>query len=680
MLEIKSTNEYVQQVYDERDHYIVIGLTGRCGSGCSTTREILSGYRKFNPEDFLGQSKVNYISNEDRDRDIILNFAAQNPIVFDTIRVRDIITTYILDEQKCFFDLLNELYPHLAEGDGEKIKTEFYDYFGRVFSLESGTLADFNEFTKINKGIWEAITNNVYHFIEEINEQQYMYLFGQLTRISLVIRAFLLEHLGKNAFTTVYQYMGGIVRTFGQLRMPEPLHPLREAKNMHAIAKRINLLIKILRRKRWIEENYKKEALDRSTVEKNPVYVVVDSIKNVFEADYLKARYHSFYLVALTLDEETRRQRLFLNKGLDEAQINELDSREQPSKTKKLMKKFSINANTDFTEEVLLKLFGVKGKCGSFYASAYHDQSYLFTLQDVDSCIQNADILINNNGTIEDLSLKIMRYVCLMQHPGLVPPTIDERCMQVAQSAKLNSGCISRQVGAVVSNGKGSILSIGWNDAVSTEGNECISCIRRSFTTLVRNDDEMAYSYFELYNPDFRKKIREIVQNLSNINSEDVTDEYLFSSFVGCTRPLLKGVPLAFCFKDVYSLMENERNQVHTRAQHGEENALERCDRRLCSGGTLYTTSSSCELCAKKALSYNIKRIVYIEPYSGITEDHVLGHSVLNGVKIRRGNMRRTEAMSVELFTGATQSAYVKLYTPIFPLKDEIKLRGVNLQ
>ncbi len=28
--------KYVQEVYKDSSHYIVIGLTGRCGSGCST--------------------------------------------------------------------------------------------------------------------------------------------------------------------------------------------------------------------------------------------------------------------------------------------------------------------------------------------------------------------------------------------------------------------------------------------------------------------------------------------------------------------------------------------------------------------------------------------------------------------------------------------------------------------
>ncbi len=35
--------------------------------------------------------------------------------------------------------------------------------------------------------------------------------------------------------------------------------------------------------------------------------------------------------------------------------------------------------------------------------------------------------------------------------------------MQLAFSAKLNSGCISRQVGAVVTDDNYSIKSVGWN-------------------------------------------------------------------------------------------------------------------------------------------------------------------------------------------------------------------------
>lgn len=708
MYDYNLTNKYVKQVYNELDHCIVIGLTGRCGSGCSTTRDILNGQRGFYPEDFLGNPKSEYISNEERDREIILNFASQNPIVFDTVRVRDIITSYILDELDTFFLLLNELFIN-DQGDGKKIKEDFFYFFKSEFNNGREQLITFDEVAKRSKLLWEDISKNIYQFIERISEQQYDLLFHDLSKVSEVIRKFLLQH-NENAYTVVYQYIGSIIRSYGKLESPEQLMVQNDEKGMHAIAIRINYLLKIFRRKEWIDNNYLKKKEERDPVRKCNIRVVIDSIKNVFEADYLRARYQSFYLVALTLDNETRKQRLQINKGLNDLQIDIIDSREQPAEMKKLLKRNSktktdnrvlqdvdsytqsidiiINNNGD-NEHTSLKEDNVfeetyfNGKiCAQFYKKAYEDQTYMFKLQDVDSCIQNADILINNSGTKENLSLNIMRYVCLMQHPGLVPPTIDERCMQVAQSAKLNSGCISRQVGAVVSDKNGKILSVGWNDAPASGGNECISCIRRSFLKLVQREDEMAYSYFELNHSEFRDKLKEIMRHMCDMDKDrnSKSDTELFNTFVGRAREIIGGLPLSFCFKDLFTSMEGERNQIHTRAQHGEENALEACDKNLCRGGTLYTTSSSCELCAKKALSYDIKRIVYIEPYSGITNDHVLGHSVKEGVKNRRDNIFRTESMNVELFTGATQSAYVRLYTPIFPLKDELRLRGVDLQ
>ena len=51
-----------------------------------------------------------------------------------------------------------------------------------------------------------------------------------------------------------------------------------------------------------------------------------------------------------------------------------------------------------------------------------------------------------------------------MHHPGLVTPSNEERVMQIAHTAKHSSGCISRQVGAAITDENFSIKSIGWND------------------------------------------------------------------------------------------------------------------------------------------------------------------------------------------------------------------------
>lgn len=698
------TKEYVGQVYNELGHYIIIGLTGRCGSGCSTTRDILCVEGKLNPEDYMGNVTNDIEHNVDRDKNVILNFAEKNPIRFDSIKVRDILTSYILDNLEAFFGLLNQMFPDIC-GDSKKLKNDFTYFFNSRMGGANGGDTPLGMAIKTNSQIWKKINENIYQFIEKIDEEQYDFLFERLGKISTIIKDFLGEIGDEDQYTSVYQYVGNIVRTYGELKELTKCTCYDDVSTtgMYAIAKRINILLKIMRRRKWILDNYDKPIEKRNMpISESDVHVVIDSIKNVFEAEYFKVRYHSFYLVALTLDDDIRKQRLKINKGLSNFQIEVIDTREQPSKAKKLIKEFAIleperenknnenenkennsNKKQNVRLEVCNKLFGEDNKCSKLYKMAYESNTYSFRLQDVDGCIQNADILINNGGAKEDLGLVIMRYVCLMQHPGLVMPTVDERCMQVAQAAKLNSGCISRQVGAVVSDAKGNILSIGWNDAAATDGNECISCIRRSFGNLVYKKDQMAYSYYELYNPEFRKKLIDVMRKMCELGDKNITDEpteELVTMFIEKVKEQAQGVPLVFCFKDIFSAMTHDHNQVHTRAQHGEENALEACDRSKCTGGTLYTTSSSCELCAKKALSYNIRRIVYIEPYSGITNEHVLGHEVENGVKIRRENMSRIESMKVELFTGATQNAYTRLYSPIFPLKDELELRGIHLK
>ncbi len=112
-----------------------------------------------------------------------------------------------------------------------------------------------------------------------------------------------------------------------------------------------------------------------------------------------------------------------------------------------------------------------------------------------------------------------------------------------------------------------------------------------------------------------------------------------------------------FCFKSIH----NKINQVHTRSLHAEENAflqLTKYGSPGISGGNLFTTASPCELCAKKAYQLGIKQIYYIDPYPGISNNHIL----------RSGSQQPT----VTLFSGAVGRAYHDLYEPLMPLKDEL--------
>tara|TARA_R110002051_G_C8698191_1_gene493983 strand:- start:553 stop:1614 length:1062 start_codon:yes stop_codon:yes gene_type:complete len=281
-----------------------------------------------------------------------------------------------------------------------------------------------------------------------------------------------------------------------------------------------------------------------------------------------------------------------------------------------------------------------------------------FYIQDVQNCIQLSDVHFNYNPSFEfknkDYSDKeklkeacdyyiigqIIRYTSLILHPGLITPSAQERCMQIAYNAKSNSGCISRQVGAVVADRDFSIKAIGWNDVPSN----VTPCIYRNVNSLKLKEDVDAYTPYELdeshsYNSSFKKYYKDINENY------------------------IDGLSCSFCFKDFQNLYEKKDNQVHTRSLHAEENAMLQISKyggQSLKNGILFTTASPCELCSKKARQLEITQIYYIDPYPGISEKHIL-----QGGKIYP---------ELILFVGAVGSAYHKLYNPIMSHKDELAL------
>lgn len=110
---------------------------------------------------------------------------------------------------------------------------------------------------------------------------------------------------------------------------------------------------------------------------------------------------------------------------------------------------------------------------------------------------------------------------------------------------------------------------------------------------------------------------------------------------------------------------------MHTRALHAEENAFLQVSKYgggSVKGGFLFTTASPCELCSKKAYQLGIKKIYYIEPYPGISKDHILSF----------GDSYIPEMI---LFNGAIGQAYIDFYSPRIPIKDEVELlTGVNVK
>ena len=569
----------IETLYTNRKKFVVIGLTGRTGCGCSTTARMLSS--SIEKIKLPKPSREN--DNEERKYRICYDFANKNWEEFVWIQLKDIITSFILDNDYASFK--NYAATILSKGiitksQIEKILDENIQEEYEILHKQRLDIKALRDKTENEDTIHKKD-------VEERREQAELFYFTTLPPFTEKLKKHLSAISGET-YTTFYQKAGDNIRSSGNA-----LDETYDSNNIHRLAIRVNKVIKIFRNK-----NRKN----------NKVYVVIDAIRNPFEAVFFRERYSAFYLLSINTPEEDRVYRLKKTLNLTDSQLNDIDKKEGEKKLR----------GPDF-----------------FYS------------QNIPACIQSADIHINNpqEGTSDYNTLKkqLIRYVSLILQPGIVTPSREERCMQLAHTAKLNSGCISRQVGAVVTDSKCNIMGVGWNS--SPEGQS--PCILRNCEDLLNQEDKKAYSNFENNDIQFRNKLEELYSNVFE-NTE--------------TQDKLLGRNVTFCFKDIYNKTKGKDNQVHTRALHAEENAFLQITKnggQGVKGGKLFTTASPCELCSKKAYQLGIKEIFYIDPYPGIAFDHILNFG--------------DNKPSLLLFTGSIGRAYNQLYEPIISYKDELK-------
>jgi len=409
-----------------------------------------------------------------------------------------------------------------------------------------------------------------------------------------------LEYLAKNKSSTFIELYNKYNTTILEKRNSKELSIpqlqvigdlVREKIDIFQLPEYINLLIK----------SYRKQ----SKAKDKHCYIAIDSLKNPFEILFFKERYSAYYTFSIHATDETIYER-FLNTDIDIKSIHKKE------------------LNKDNTDE----------QKGSL------DSKKDFNSQNIIECIQRSDIYIDNNHDEKDTLYKqVFKYLSLIVHPGIITPTKDEIIMQLALNAKLNSGCISRQVGAVVLNKYDSIRAVGWNEV--PEGQ--MPCILRSHNELLSNTSLLDYSNYEKNKLRKQKEFKFIYKNNFEVSNK-------------------QGLNDSFCFKQVQNKIDGEKNQVYTRSLHAEENAFLQASKygnTEIIGGQLFTTASPCFLCAKKAYQLGMKRIVYIEAYPDISKEQVFDIGINN--------------IEMVHFRGAIGLAYQKLYEPIFSYKDELK-------
>ncbi len=220
--------------------------------------------------------------------------------------------------------------------------------------------------------------------------------------------------------------------------------------------------------------------------------------------------------------------------------------------------------------------------------------------QSVRDIFPKADFFLRvNDGTDEQIRANLSRYLDLLLGVKVITPTPDERAMYEAHSAARNSACLSRQVGAAITDNEGEVLAVGWNDVPRPFGGLYES---------IGRPNEVPYIDHRCWNKDGGKCFND--QEKSEI-AKKLTTALIKEGIIkkedeeNVTNRLRKS-------SEVRGLIE------FSRAVHAEMHALLNAGHSAGSrikGGKLYVTTYPCHSCARHIIASGIKEVRFIEPY-----------------------------------------------------------------
>ena len=589
---------------------IIFGLTGRT-SGCTTLSRILST-ESIEEMDLRSYKTCDFNNSDERKYSVVYRYMKEGKHwkKFHVIEAGSIIFSFVIEKS---YEKLFDFIDSISSIEGVKIKevTKLKEDIEECLRgdksngdkkedvIDNGLIDYLNICKLIRNGNndydKEKLRAIVKYFTVELKDIK--------KRFCKILQNYNVERTIQkngdseikiyNLYTYFMQMIANNIRSSGDFDKAEEI-----AGKEITVADRINSIIAVINRCEELEHP-----------EEECTRVCIDALRNSAEIQYFRDRYRAFYAVAVSTEDKDRKNRLELNKK----EIKSLDEIEYP------------------------------------------DDNQVFYHQNIQACLQIADIYIYNPDVTDhkyfSLSEQILKYIALILQPGLIAPTHIERCMQLAFNAKYNSGCLSRQVGAVITGTDFSVRAVGWNDVPKGQ----VPCNLRCIEDYCRNKDTETFSDFELNNILFDEAMYEANDKLCE---EEV-------------KRKKAGRYYSYCFKDVYNGLTKKSNQVYTRALHAEENAflqIAKYGGAEIQGGKLFSTASPCELCSKKAYQLGIKEIYYIDPYPGISQSHILKFGKDNNPKMI-------------LFQGAIGNAYISLYSPRMPYKDEMELvTGINVK
>ena len=281
---------------------------------------------------------------------------------------------------------------------------------------------------------------------------------------------------------------------------------------------------------------------------------IVNSLKHPREVEFLRKIYgDGFYLIGIHADEKRRHKFLTDDKGMTQAQANEL---------------IRIDEDESFDH-------------GQKTRDTYH----------------LADFFLNLDSNNDQVKNRLQRFLELIFSHPYNNPTFDEFAMFMAFNSSVRSGDLSRQVGAVISREK-QIIATGANDVPKSGGGLYWAEVDEATGKVEDYLDGKDYTREGDSNKQAQSEIiQEIAKNLLEKGLVDGQNEVELHQVLKESK--------------ISDLTE------FGRVVHAEMDALLSCSRAgiPTKGSTLYCTTFPCHNCAKHIIASGINRVVYVEPY-----------------------------------------------------------------
>lgn len=279
--------------------------------------------------------------------------------------------------------------------------------------------------------------------------------------------------------------------------------------------------------------------------------------------------------------------------------------------------------------------------------------------QNVRGTFTDGDFFLRvSNENIDNLDKKIERYLHLIFESQIITPTINETAMYSAKSASGNSACLSRQVGASITDELGNLISTGWNDVPKFGGN------------LYRegdfNDDRCSLKGH--CSNDEHKDL--LVNSIIETLKEDEEIKKIICDAEGFPTMITEKIKINLRKSKIKDLIE------FSRSVHAEMHAIisgSQLSGSKMINGKLFCTTYPCHNCARHIIVSGIKEVYYIEPYvkslcltlheDAITEDE-----------------DSNEKVRILIFDGVAPRKYLTFFTNFAERKKDGKTLKLDLK